>query len=282
MPIALPPLFPDRICRKETPFVDQVSGERKMETAEKKVLLDVDAAAILRAKTVIRSARFGALAVIEPGSGWPLASRVGVATDTDGSPLILVSQLASHTPALKADGRVSLLLGEPGKGDPLAHARITLCCRAQVLARGTPSYDHAERRYLARNPKAQLYAGLGDFTMVRLEIEHASFNGGFGRAYEMTPADLLTTGTANENLAQFEQGAVSHMNADHSDAVALYARHFAKAPEGAWTVTGIDADGLDLMLGDDVRRVFFAEPLRAAEDLRRTLAEMARDARAAA
>ena len=68
-------------------------------------------------------------------TGAPLASRVGVATDIDGAPLILVSMLSAHTPAILADPRCSLLVGEPGKGDPLAHPRLTLICRA--VAAGT-------------------------------------------------------------------------------------------------------------------------------------------------
>ena len=47
--------------------------------------------AIRLAKTLMRTARHGAIAVLDPRTGGPLASRVGVATDADGAPLILVS-----------------------------------------------------------------------------------------------------------------------------------------------------------------------------------------------
>ncbi|RVB28703.1 HugZ family protein, partial [Mesorhizobium sp. M7A.F.Ca.CA.004.05.1.1] len=107
-----------------------------MDEPKKDVIRETDAEAIRLAKTLLRSARFGALAVIEPQTGSPLASRVGVATDIDGAPLILVSMLSAHTGALLADPRCSLLLGEPGKGDPLAHPRLTLICQAARLERG--------------------------------------------------------------------------------------------------------------------------------------------------
>jgi heme iron utilization protein len=259
------------------------SENLEMAQARKKdVLRAVDDQALLLAKTLVRSARFGALATVEPRSNWPLASRVGVATDPSGAPLILVSGLAAHTPAMRANPKVSLLLGEPGKGDPLAHPRITLCAEAQFLERGTRNYEWAERRYLARHPKAQLYAGLGDFTLVRLEPVRASLNGGFGRAYELSREDLVVEGLTVDAVAASERGAVQHMNADHRDAIALYASHFAKAPEGEWLLTGIDVDGLDVSLGDDVRRVTFPRPLRGAEDIRMILVEMARTARGAA
>ncbi|RVD52391.1 MULTISPECIES: HugZ family protein [unclassified Mesorhizobium] len=248
---------------------------------DRDVIRETDAEAIRLAKTLLRSARFGALAVLEPRTGAPLASRVGVATDIDGAPLILVSMLAAHTSALLADPRCSLLLGEPGKGDPLAHPRLTLVCQASRLERGSQAHARAERRYLNRNPKASLYAGLGDFSIFRLEPQRASLNGGFGKAYLLERADLLTNGPIIEELAGSEQSAVEHMNADHLDAIAIYARHFAKAPGDGWTIAGLDADGMDLVSGDNVCRVFFPQPLVKASELRPALVEMARIGRAA-
>ncbi|TGQ92164.1 HugZ family protein [Mesorhizobium sp. M8A.F.Ca.ET.208.01.1.1] len=252
-----------------------------MDGPKKDVVRETDAEAIRLAKTLLRGARFGALAVLEPRTGAPLASRAGVATDIDGAPLILVSMLAAHTSALLADPRCSLLLGEPGKGDPLAHPRLTLVCQASRLERGSQAHARAERRYLNRNPKASLYAGLGDFSIFRLEPQRASLNGGFGKAYLLERADLLTNGPIIEELAGSEQSAVEHMNADHLDAIAIYARHFAKAPGDGWTIAGLDADGMDLVSGDNVCRVFFPQPLVKASELRPALVEMARIGRAA-
>ena len=247
----------------------------------KDVIRPTDADAIRLAKTLIRSARYGAIAVLDPETGAPLASRVGVATDIDGTPLILVSMLSAHTRAIIADPRCSLLLGEPGKGDPLAHPRITLVCRAVRLERGTPGQARAERRYLNRNPKAQLYVGLGDFSFFRLEIARGSLNGGFGKAYNLTAADLLTDSPALDALAESEQSALDHMNADHLDAIAVYARHYARASGEGWKISGFDADGMDIASGDEVRRIFFPQPLSDAGELRKTLVEMAKAGRAA-
>ncbi|TPJ44380.1 HugZ family protein [Mesorhizobium sp. B2-5-13] len=251
-------------------------GDRK-----KDVIRETDAEAIRLAKTLLRSARFGALAVLEPRTGSPLASRVGIATDIDGAPLVLVSMLAAHTSALLADPRCSLLLGEPGKGDPLAHPRLTLACQASRLERGSQAHARAERRYLNRNPKASLYVGLGDFSIFRLEPQHASLNGGFGKAYQLERLDLLTIGPIIEELAGSEQSAVEHMNADHLDAIAVYACHFAKAPGGGWTIAGLDAEGIDLVSGDNTCRVFFPQPLITVSELRLVLVAMARAGRAA-
>src|SRR5688572_1122965 len=238
-----------------------------MDDKPKDVIRQTDAESIRLAKTLMRTARSGALAVIEQGTGAPLASRVGVATDADGTPLILVSQLSAHTKSILAEPRCSLLVGEPGKGDPLAHPRITLVCHAAKLEPGTPEGARAERRYLSRNPKAKLYVGLGDFSFFRLEVERASLNGGFGKAYLLTRNDIIVEGPVVEALAESEQRAVDHMNDDHIDAVANYARHFAKADGGGWVITGIDVDGIDLAAGDESRRVFFPSPLKDPQDM---------------
>ena len=203
---------------------------------EKKTIRDTDAEAIRLGKTLLRTARYGALAVLDPRSGAPLASRVAVATDLDGTPLILVSSLSEHTGGLLADPRCSLLLGEPGKGDPLAHPRISLRCLAERLERGTPVQARVERRYLNRHSKARLYAGFGDFAFFRLDVERASLNGGFGKAYHLTRADLIFNGPANDELIAAEQPAIDHMNADHSDAIDVYARAFAKATDAGWSM----------------------------------------------
>ena len=252
-----------------------------MDGKPKDVIRKTDAEAIRLAKTLIRSARYGALAVIEPGTGAPLASRVGVATDVDGTPLILVSLLSAHTKAIIEEPRCSLLVGEPGKGDPLAYPRITLVCRAAKLDPGTLARARAERRYLNRNPKAKLYVGLGDFSFFRLEVERAGLNGGFGKAYLLSRDDIIVDGPVVQALADSEQRAIDHMNDDHQDAIANYAQHFAKADSGGWVMTGIDVDGIDLAAGDESRRVFFPSPLRDAQEIRTILVEMAKEARTA-
>lgn len=246
---------------------------------ETPLLQPVDADAILEAKTQIRTARFGALAALDPDSGAPLVSRVGVSTDFDGTPVILISRLAAHTAALTADPRCSLLLGEPGKGDPLAHPRISIAAKAVIIERDDARHAGLATRYLSHQPKAKLYAELGDFRFVRLETQSASFNAGFGRAYALTGAELLSPGDAT--LAAAEAHALEHMNEDHADAVNNYARHYSKAPTGNWALAGIDAEGIDIALGDDTHRIFFDEPLTVPEDMHTTLIKMARAARLA-
>lgn len=154
-------------------------------------LRETDEAAINLAKSLLRDAGFAALAVNEPETGFPLASRVLIATDTDGAPVILISALSSHTRAIERDGRVSLLTGEPGKGDPMAHPRMTTRCLAGVIERGSDDHARMRARFLERHPKAKTYIDFPDFNLYRLSPVSANLNGGFGKAYAIEGKDLI-------------------------------------------------------------------------------------------
>lgn len=249
------------------------------EADKKSVLRETDGEAIRLAKTLVATARHGALAVRPSDDGFPGVSRVQLSTDVDGTPVILISALSPHMAALETAAESALLIGEPGKGDPLAHPRITLRTIATRVARDSDDHARIRRRHLARHPKAALYADFGDFAFFRLAIAGASLNGGFGKAYELTAADLALIGDV-EGTAALEHGAVVHMNTDHADAIALYAQKLARKGPGGWQLLTIDSEGMDLGDGDERARVFYPEPLQRAEDLRTVLKQMADQARA--
>src|ERR1700742_5018059 len=71
------------------------------------------------AKTLMRETLSGPLGPLMSGSGDPYCSLVNTATAADGTPLLLISQLALHTKNIIADARVSLMLDERKEGDPL-------------------------------------------------------------------------------------------------------------------------------------------------------------------
>lgn len=226
------------------------------------------------AKTLLRTARSAALATNDPESGHPLATLVTVATDLDGAPLLFLSGLSLHTRNLKRDGRGSLLFAVAGKGDPLAHPRLTLV--GQFAPNDAPEL---KRRFLAKHPKAQLYAELPDFAIWRLSVTGVHLNGGFARAAALAPADILLDLTGADALIAAEAEAVAHMNEDHADAVSLYATRLAGEAPGAWVVTGIDPEGLDLAAGDRTARVPFPRWVMAPGVLAKSLKEMAAEAR---
>ncbi|MEO1747942.1 MAG: DUF2470 domain-containing protein [Pseudomonadota bacterium] len=206
--------------------------------------------------------------------GHPSVSRVQISTDTDGAIVLLTSSLSPHTQAMIDQSRVSLLIGDPGKGDPLAHPRVTVLANAAKVDRQTQTHVRLRHRHLARHPKAELYVDFGDFSFFRLTMIGASLNGGFGKAYALKEGDLSIQGDW-EGLQTLEAGAVEHMNDDHADAIALYAAE----PSLKWKLATIDPEGMTLVAGDRTKRVWYPQPLERAAQLRKVLATMAKDAR---
>src|ERR1700750_1919910 len=228
------------------------------------------------AKKLLREGRSGALATLTPGSGDPYCSLVNVATAADGAPLLLISRLAVHTKNILADARVSLMIDERKAGDPLQGARIML------MGTAAPTQDpHARRRYLDRQPEAEMFAGFGDFAFYRVTLKGAHLVAGFGRIVDLEPRDILTeTGDAADLLAA-EPAILAHMNGDHGDAVRLYATKLLGAPEGEWRCVGCDPEGLELQLDRTALRLQFSERVVTPIAMRAMLRKMADAARTA-
>ncbi|MGL5114932.1 MAG: HugZ family protein [Beijerinckiaceae bacterium] len=152
---------------------------------------DFDAPAL--ARSLLATATHGALATHGPG-GTPHVTLVALAQDADDAPVIITSHLSGHTGHMERDPRVSLLVADIGKGDPLAHPRLTLSGRAVAVHPGEPAYDRIRPLYLLRNPKAQIYVDLPGFWFWRIEPATLALNGGFGRAWTGIWADAVRTG----------------------------------------------------------------------------------------
>jgi len=158
---------------KETPLIRPTNDEAR-----------------LIARGLIQHAHFGALAVLCPDTGLPHVTRIAVGTSPARTPLTLISDLSFHTSALRNNPHCSLLLGEPTiKGDPLTHPRITLTCKAGFLPRNAPEHAQIREHYLSHQPKSKLYIDFADFNFVLFNIQSASLNSGFGKAYDLSVED---------------------------------------------------------------------------------------------
>jgi hypothetical protein len=228
------------------------------------------------AKKLLREGRSGALATLMAGSGDPYCSLVNVATAADGAPLLLLSRLAVHTRNILADPRVSLMLDERKAGDPLEGARVMLLGTAAA----TDDPD-ARRRYLARQPEAEMFAGFADFAIYRIALKGAHLVAGFGRIVDLKPADVLTEVGDAAELVAAEPDILAHMNADHADACRLYATKLLGAPEAPWRCVGCDPEGLELQHERSALRLAFPQRVRAPGVLRQVLKALADQARAA-
>jgi heme iron utilization protein len=228
------------------------------------------------ARALVRRAMKASLATIVPGSFYPYASLITTTTEANGSPVFLISNVARHTQNLVHDARASILFdGSTGAaGDPLQGARVTLFGRAKKTGE-----EAARRRFLAHHPEAAFYADFPDFAFWRLEVEGAHYIGGFGRIVDLDPAELLVSTEGAEDLLTAEPGIIEHMNADHADAVRLYATRLAGAPEGFWRISGIDPEGCDLLCEGHARRISFQAPIATPGEARKELVRLANAAR---
>jgi putative heme iron utilization protein len=229
------------------------------------------------ARSLLRRSRQGALATLVPGSGDPYCSLVNVASHPDGSPILLISRLALHTRNILGDSRVSLMLDERAAGDPLEGSRIMLAGRAEEA--GGDQIALLRRRYLNAHPSAEAFVNFKDFAFFRIHPTGAHLVAGFGRIVDLKPEQFLTDMTGAEALLDAEPGAVEHMNADHRDAMNLYATKLLGAEAADWTCTGCDPDGMDMQAGTATLRLDFPERVTSGTELRKMLVRLAGEAR---
>ena len=227
-------------------------------------------------RLLIRSAGAAALATAERShDGAPYASLVETACGQDASPVLLLSDLADHTRNIARDARISLLYDGTAPGpDRLAGARVTVQGRASRLADG-PRRDAAARRYLARHPGAAAYADFGDFNFYEVTPERAHLIGGFGEIHWLKADSFRYDTGAAAALADAEPEILDHMNADHADAVQLYAA-LAQASGADWRLCGIDPEGIDLERDGRYLRIAFEKPVLDASSARARLAALAK------
>jgi putative heme iron utilization protein len=238
---------------------------------------DFDAART--ARSLLRRSRQGALATLMAGSGDPYCSLVNVAGHPDGSPILLISRLALHTQNILGDTRVSLMLDERGAGDPLEGSRIMLAGHAE--AAGDDQSAVLRRRYLNAHPSAEVFVNFKAFSFFRIRPSAAHLVAGFGRIVDLAPERFLTDLSDATALLEAEQGAVEHMNADHRDAIQLYATRLLGAEPADWRCTGCDPDGIDMQAGATALRLDFPRRIVTPAALRQVLKELADQGRAA-
>lgn len=179
------------------------------------------------ARRIVRSAATASLGTLSPDAG-PFVTFVTVATDIDGSPLTLLSGLAAHTRHLERDDRASLLMQAPADDgdDPLTGARATVVGRLRRVARDEDDHERLFRRFLARHPEAEGYAGFGDFSIHRMTVEGVHLVAGFGRIARLSSSDLLVPPAVADAFADAEAALLKNFSS-------VGARLVAVDPDGA-------------------------------------------------
>jgi putative heme iron utilization protein len=207
------------------------------------------------ARDLIRGIGVASLATLEAGTGNPYASMITVATETDGSPLFLISKLALHTRNIEADPRASMLFTMTGDSpDPLALGRVSAMGVAERVEGGL-----ARTRFLARHPEAEVYIDFADFALWRLRVEKAHYVGGFGKIRTIEGSAIIRQGDAIRAWDAEISSVLSNFNAHNKASIARLA-----GKPGDWQLAACDPDGCDLVSDGEAIRVAFPEPV---EDL---------------
>jgi heme iron utilization protein len=138
------------------------------------------------------------------------------------------------------------------------------------------------RRYLAAHPSAEAFVDFKDFSFFRIQPSGTHLVAGFGRIIDLKPEQFMTDTSDAASLLEAEAGAVEHMNADHREAMNLYATKLLAAESADWRCTGCDPEGLDMQVGTATLRLEFPARVTTAVDLRKMLVRLAEEARAKA
>jgi heme iron utilization protein len=233
------------------------------------------------ARTILAANVTGALATLS-AEGDPWASIVNYGVLADGSPVFSLSTLAQHGRNLKRDQRASLAVSEsvPPARDPADTGRVTV---AGVTEEPTGErLAEARRVYEAAIASAAIFGDFVDFTWWVLKVERVRWVGGFGRMDSVGPESFAAAEA--DPVAPNAPGAIAHLNADHADALLLFARNLSGHTDAeSATCVAADRYGLDLSLvtprGRTGARVGFEEPIAEPDGLRAATVAMVARAR---
>ena len=227
-------------------------------------------------RRMIRGKTTAFLSTSQSGNGAPYGSLVNVATDFDGTPLVLISDLAWHTANLLSDSRTALLIEDTDSfADALEGPRVTIMGRF-IVSKSAETRD----RFLAHHPSASAYADFTDFSFWRMTAKNAHAVAGFGRIETHDCNDIFFASDAFEQLRESSAEIIAHMNDDHAGEIADYANALCGKQPGPWKLSAIDPDGATLNNGVISIRANCTEPAHTPDQARSALSTLAKQARA--
>jgi putative heme iron utilization protein len=224
------------------------------------------------ARTFVDLGRYGVLSTLSAKgaqAGFPNGSVVGYAAkEEDGLPIFAFSTLSSHTTDLNVDGRCSLTVTAPGF-QGASDGRVTLTGKVlKVSETDGERSKQAREAYKSKHPDA-FWVDFGDFSVYEMtELVHVRLVGGFARAGNIKPSDFM--GAEVDQIMSFSEPVCGHMNADHSEEVAKYVKHY----------TGLTVDGAKMLSIDHIGMNVEAEKQGRTFKVRLPYPEPAKDRKA--
>ncbi len=215
------------------------------------------------ARQLLRAHRYGALCTLSKKfGGHPFGSITPYLVDYDGSLLILISTLAEHTKNIQNDSRVSLITHNQESTHIQTQGRVTVLGSATIET----NREFTGKRYLRYFPEAQSYFAMHDFSFYRIVPQAIRFIGGFGNIQWVKAAEYVV---ANNPVIAQEEDFISEINARHETAIRRQTGQDNLEAE----LVGIDIDGFDIRVGEQIMRIQSDVPiLDAQQALQRVIA----------
>jgi putative heme iron utilization protein len=234
-----------------------------------------------RARTLLHLGRIGSLSTQSlKQPGFPFGSVMPYGLDAQGRPIFLISTMAMHTQNLRADPRASLLVMQNDSGgDVLGASRVSLL--GNIWRIEAPELRETRELYLARYENSKYWVDFEDFSFYRMDVIDVYYVGGFGVMGWVTAAEYEQA--EPDPLSDAAAGIVQHMNADHKDALVLFARVFANMHAQEVDMTSVDRLGFHIRAktDDGMRgaRVAFPREVKDSAEVRTIMIEMVQQAR---
>ncbi|KAF2288186.1 hypothetical protein GH714_004867 [Hevea brasiliensis] len=175
--------------------------------------------------------------------GYPSGSMVDFACDIDGSPILAVSSLATHTKDLLVNPKCSLLVAR----DPEDRTDLVITLHGDAVSVSEKDKAAIRTAYLAKHPNA-FWVDFGDFQFIRIEPKVVRYVSGVATA-------LLGSGEFSKEeyqaakidpIAQFSKPVASHMNRDHAEDTRLIVQHSTSIAVDSAYILDIDSLGFNV------------------------------------
>ncbi|KAJ1291550.1 hypothetical protein BS78_02G323900 [Paspalum vaginatum] len=155
-------------------------------------------------------------------AGYPSGSMVDFACDQDGSPILAVSSLASHSKNLSGNPKCSLLVAK----DPEDRTDTVITVYGDAVPVSDEEKDSVRSAYLRRHPDA-FWVDFGDFSFLHIKPKAVRYVSGVATALlgsgEFGAAEYKEAKV--DPISQFSTPITSHMNKDHADDTKLIVQH---------------------------------------------------------
>ncbi|KAJ6360137.1 hypothetical protein OIU77_004199 [Salix suchowensis] len=195
-------------------------------------------------RTVLNQSTHGMLSTIsQKHEGYPSGSMVDFACDADGSPILVVNNLAVHAKDLLANPKCSLLVAK----DPEDRTDLVITLHGDSIPVSEKDVAAVRTAYLAKHPDA-FRVDFGDFQFMRIEPKVVQYVSGVATTLlgsgEFSKEEYQTAKV--DPIAQFSKPIGSHMNRDHAEDTRLIVQHSTSIPVDSAYMLDVDSLGFNV------------------------------------